>query len=907
MYKFLYSASLILLLFFLVSKNSTAATFTVTDSTDCGPNTIVAAILLANSTPGKDTINFAPGIKTITFPNCRGSALDDSSDDYYLWISESVDIIAPIDVDPSLSGDQKLTINGEQVWIDNAGGVNTLNCPGSGFAFNARKPPGLLRIGTPYIDNSGIAVTVENIKATRMRTFSLVFKGAGLSVINSELTDNADNTQCINSLIRIRDDTKLIIDGTHITKNQHLSVARTWDFGGMILEAGDNSVVEINNSLFENNVGMGSIMTSGKLTVVSSLFHETGGIMSLLGDVTLVNSAFSSFSSDIYEGIYASGGKFYIEASTFNGLGYTSATPPTIGTPPDIEKASLLRFRNGTDITIDSTVIHTPFYALQTLPIVYVGPTSTLSVNQSYSSDGSLIGSISAPPVGINDNIPFAPWAITPLIGGPLIDQIANPLIDPISGNPIILDVFENPRVNGVSRDIGAVELYDAPVLSASGIDSAAVLLWSKPNAAGATINEYIINYRETGSPAWIAWTRHDTQLLEIVRHLTNGTSYDFRVAAKTNIGQLPWSNVATATPVGSTHLSTAHTSLSASTLHFGNIPVGNNSSQTLTITNSGNTNLGIKLITSDNTVFTVFNDNCSHQAVAPGNSCTLDIHFTPAMQGAVNGHILIPSNASTSLDKVGVSGIGDVASTFLSTAHLSFGNQIINTSSTSQAVTITNSGVAPLTITSLTSNSGEFVISNNNCVGIINIGNQCTFDVTFTPTHIHGRSSTISLISSAASSPDSIALDGNGVSAYALTANTGSIYFNNQQINTTSQAKQIILTNSGTSSLSFSGITIPTGFIVTQDNCTGQTIISGHSCTVLVAFTPNQLGFINGSLLISSNHPDNSHTILLYGTGVIIAQATPIPVNSILGLFILSIGMLLCSFYFIHYRTGVK
>ena len=180
----------------------------------------------------------------------------------------------------------------------------------------------------------------------------------------------------------------------------------------------------------------------------------------------------------------------------------------------------------------------------------------------------------------------------------------------------------------------------------------------------------------------------------------------------------------------------------------------------------------------------------------------------------------------------------------------------------------------------------------------MINVGNQCTFDVTFSPTHIHGRSSTISLISSATSSPDSITLDGNGISAYALKANTGSIYFNNQQVNTTSQAKQIILTNSGTSSLSFSGIAIPTGFTVTQDNCTGQTITSGNSCTILVNFIPNQLGFISGNFLINSNHPNNPYTILVYGTGII---AQPIPVNSTFGLLILSISMLLYSFYFMR------
>ena len=887
------------LLFFLFLNTSIATTYTVTVATDCGSGSIVDAVAKANANPGKDTIDFASGIKRITFPNCEGSASYDPSDSYYLWISESVDFIAPLDVDPTIPGNQKLTIDGEGAWIDMNGALNPGICPNHD-GVNIKKPPGVFRIGSPYIDNSGISVLVKNLKATQVRSFAITFKGATLSLLDSNLEKIADNTSCINPLIRIREEGKLIIDNSYIGKNQYLQGARTWNYGGMLLEAGDNSITEISNSLFEINSGMGAIFTSGKLTIVNSLFNNSGGIMSLDGDVSLINSAFFSDTTHPWEGIYAIGGTFNIRASTFSARGWLTSTPPSIGTPPDIEKASLIRFPSNTVVNFEDTALHVLNVAGQYLPITYAGSTVQLSVTQSYSADGSLTGSISAPPLGIADAIPFIPIAITPLIGGPLVDKIdnsANPLINPLTGSAITTDVYGNPRVDSALRDIGAVELYDAPILSATGIDSAAILIWSKPDVAGTTISEYIINYRETGSSPWSVWTRHDTQLLEIVRNLTNGTSYDFRVAANTNLGQLPWSNIATATPMGPPILTTASISLSASTLHFGNLPVGNSRTQQLTISSLGSADLNIGSIVSDNTVFTVINDNCSHTIVPPGSSCSLDIKFLPAIQGAVNGHILIPSNAITALDKVGVSGIGDVASAFLSTAHLSFGNQIINTSSTTQTVTLTDNSSAALVVTSLTSKSAEFIISNDNCSGqTVSVGGQCTFDVHFTPAYLNGRSSTISLISSATSSPDNITVDGTGINNYGLTVNTGTLHFYNQIINTTSQPKQIILSNSGQSPLSFSGISVPSRFAITQDNCTGQTITSGNSCTILVTFTPNQIGLVSSTLQISSNHPNSPHNILLYGNGII-AQA--IPVNSKTALFILFISMLLYSFYF--------
>ena len=97
---------------------------------------------------------------------------------------------------------------------------------------------------------------------------------------------------------------------------------------------------------------------------------------------------------------------------------------------------------------------------------------------------------------------------------------------------------------------------------------------------------------------------------------------------------------------------------------------------------------------------------------------------------------------------------------------------------------------------------------------------------------------------------------------------------------------------------LIFSGISIPSRFSVTADTCTGQTVTSGNSCAISVVFSPDQIGLISGNLQISSNHPDSPQSVFLGGTGVN-NNATPVPVNSKVTLFILCIGLMLFSLRF--------
>jgi uncharacterized repeat protein (TIGR03803 family) len=118
--------------------------------------------------------------------------------------------------------------------------------------------------------------------------------------------------------------------------------------------------------------------------------------------------------------------------------------------------------------------------------------------------------------------------------------------------------------------------------------------------------------------------------------------------------------------------------------------------------------------------------------------------------------------------------GVGPVVS--LSAPNLSFGNQQIGSASAPQTVTVTNTGIATLNITSINLNGSFFalVTTPTSCPytgGTLAAGAACTIDVTFAPAGHAGlgaQTGSISIADSSAGSPQSISLSGVGIDTIA-------------------------------------------------------------------------------------------------------------------------------------------
>lgn len=216
------------------------------------------------------------------------------------------------------------------------------------------------------------------------------------------------------------------------------------------------------------------------------------------------------------------------------------------------------------------------------------------------------------------------------------------------------------------------------------------------------------------------------------------------------------------------------------------------------------------------------------------------------------------------------VSSAGSTSAATLSVSSLVFSSQSLNTTSPAETVTITNTGGAGLTLTSV-SVSGDFA-QTNNCGSTLPAGASCTVSVTFTPTAAGTRSGTLSIADDATGSPQQVALSGTGVSAttaatLAATVSAASLTFGNQLLNSTSAAESVTLTNTGNVSLSLTGVTVSGNFAQTN-NC-GSTLSAGASCTANVTFTPTAAGSRTGTLSFADGAPQSPQVVQLYGTGV--------------------------------------
>src|SRR5918993_3287081 len=93
------------------------------------------------------------------------------------------------------------------------------------------------------------------------------------------------------------------------------------------------------------------------------------------------------------------------------------------------------------------------------------------------------------------------------------------------------------------------------------------------------------------------------------------------------------------------------------------------------------------------------------------------------------------------------------------------------------------------------------------------------------------------------------------------------------QNINTTSAGKVATLSNSGTSSLTITSVTLtglhPTNFLLSTNGCNGAVLAPGATCNVTVSFRPTATGVRSARLTVTDNAAGSQHLIPLTGIGL--------------------------------------
>jgi len=115
-----------------------------------------------------------------------------------------------------------------------------------------------------------------------------------------------------------------------------------------------------------------------------------------------------------------------------------------------------------------------------------------------------------------------------------------------------------------------------------------------------------------------------------------------------------------------------------------------------------------------------------------------------------------------------------------LTPAALSFSGQSEGTTSTAQIITLTNTGLVPLTISSIAiagTNAGDY-LQTSACGSSLGAGASCAISVTFTPTETGSSTATLTVTDNAPGSPQNVPLSGTGQAQapdFSLAAASGS------------------------------------------------------------------------------------------------------------------------------------
>jgi hypothetical protein len=308
--------------------------------------------------------------------------------------------------------------------------------------------------------------------------------------------------------------------------------------------------------------------------------------------------------------------------------------------------------------------------------------------------------------------------------------------------------------------------------------------------------------------------------------------------------------------------------SFTPSRLDFGAIRGGASSGPLeATLTNTGTGPLGI----ADIQVLGRSHFGVTHNCLAslpPDGSCAFQVTFSAVDPGPYFGEVRVSTDAAGSPHVLGLSGsviavpIGTLGA---GPAALAFEERVIGTTSAAQAVTITNTGDAPATVSAV-GTTGDFAVQSSTCA-VVQPRGTCTVLVVFRPTGTGTRGGQLQVASDASNPVLTVGLTGVGVPAPApvVSLSPGALDFGQRVIGARSVLSST-LRNAGNAELVLGAFEVTGDFTATHD-CPAR-LAAGQGCRIDVEFTASVPGRRTGAVRFGSNAAGSPHALGLAGTG---------------------------------------
>ena len=311
--------------------------------------------------------------------------------------------------------------------------------------------------------------------------------------------------------------------------------------------------------------------------------------------------------------------------------------------------------------------------------------------------------------------------------------------------------------------------------------------------------------------------------------------------------------------------------------LSFGNVATDTVSpGKTVTLTNNQDTPLlAISTITS-NPDYAV--GGCP-TSLAARTSCDMTVTFSPrAPPGTVeNATLTVTHSASTSPYLVALSGTSVIPFSLSEPSSVTFPSTLQGQTSTAR-LTLTNNQSAILNAVTLET-SPPF--SATGCANPIPGGRNCTITVRFSPLGAHAGPITGNLTVRSPVHARTAVAALSGLAIPQVSLSPGSLNFPDVTVGSTGLPLTVTVTNNRPTRVTFGSPRVAftgpaAGDFSLQSTTCGNTLNSGTSCNILVAFRPSVGGARSATLAVNTNALNNPHLAALTGIGTTPLTVTP-------------------------------
>ena len=343
---------------------------------------------------------------------------------------------------------------------------------------------------------------------------------------------------------------------------------------------------------------------------------------------------------------------------------------------------------------------------------------------------------------------------------------------------------------------------------------------------------------------------------------------------------------------VQGTGVDTVIAQIDPTTWDYGMVAVNSSStSQIFTVTSLGNLDLDIGTVLlagSDPGQFTIDSDACSNATLMTNETCEIAVSCTPDSVGTFSATLEVPSNdpntpTAATLDCEGT----NVPAVSADPDPLDFGIVFVSQVPKTESITVTNSGAADLTVTSVALATGtDFSITMEDCTSSSPIApsGTCTIEVQLTNSGVGNYMDGVEITSDAPTSVDTVDVAAEvQADAPAVSLSPTDVNFGNQAEGTTSSIITVTLTNVGTGDLNVSAVGLSgvdgTNFNVEAEDCTTAPVSPAGTCTIDLTFSPDAVVTFAASLDITSDAASSPDSVPLSGTGI--SAAAPVLILS--------------------------